>query len=101
VGRAATAGAAARDEPHRPRGGLADVLFGLRYLAGKPILLLSFGIDIVAMVLAQRGRCSRRWPTSGTAAPARSAGCSRRSRWARCAGLTSGWISRVKRRGWR
>ena len=36
----------------RGRGSLGDVLFGLRYIVGRPVLLLSFGIDIVAMVLA-------------------------------------------------
>ncbi|MFD0819377.1 MFS transporter, partial [Micromonospora zhanjiangensis] len=36
----------------RPAVGLRSVVDGFRYLAGAPVLLLSFAIDIIAMVLA-------------------------------------------------
>ena len=46
------------------------------------------------------GAVPARWPPSGSAAARRSAGCTPRSRSARCsAGLTSGWIGRVRRQG--
>jgi len=41
----------ARD-PSKKTSSLADVAFGLRYLATTPVLMLSFAVDIVAMVLA-------------------------------------------------
>src|SRR2546421_928408 len=82
------------------RGGLADVLFGLRYLLSKPVLLLSFGIDIVAMVLAMPralfpqaaderfgGTGAIGWLYASIAIGSV------------LAGLTSGWIGRVRRQG--
>jgi MFS family permease len=82
------------------RGGLRDVVFGLRYLAGQPVLLLSFGIDIVAMVLAQPralfpavadehfgGAGAIGWLYAAIALGSM------------VAGLTSGWISRIRRQG--
>jgi MFS family permease len=82
------------------RGGLRDVAFGLRYLAGQPVLLLSFGIDIVAMVLAQPRAL---FPAE---AEARFGGAGAIG-WlyaaialgSMLAGLTSGWIGRVRRQG--
>lgn len=82
------------------RGGLSDVLFGLRYLMSKPVLLLSFGIDIVAMVLAMPralfpqaaderfgGTGAIGWLYASIAIGSL------------LAGLTSGWIGRVRRQG--
>jgi MFS family permease len=84
------------------RGGarLADVLFGLRYLAGAPVLLLSFAVDIAAMVLALPralfpqvaqdrfgGTGAVGWLFSAVAIGSV------------VAGLTSGWIGRVRRQG--
>ena len=82
------------------RGGLRDVVFGLRYLAGQPVLLMSFGIDIVAMVLAQPralfpavanehfgGAGAIGWLYAAIALGSM------------VAGLTSGWISRIHRQG--
>jgi MFS family permease len=76
------------------------VLFGLRYLLGKPVLLLSFGIDIVAMVLAMPralfpqvaeerfgGTGAIGWLYASIAIGSL------------LAGLTSGWIGRVRRQG--
>jgi MFS family permease len=84
----------------RGGGRLADVLFGLRYLATTPVLLLSFAIDIAAMVLAlpralfpqvalERfgGTGAIGWLFSAIAIGSV------------VAGLTSGWIGRVRRQG--
>jgi MFS family permease len=81
-------------------GRLSDVLFGLRYLAGTPVLLLSFAVDIAAMVLAlpralfpqvavERfgGIGAVGWLFSSIAIGSV------------VAGLTSGWIGRVRRQG--
>ncbi len=83
------------------RGGLGDVLFGLRYLAKTPVLLLSFAVDIAAMVLAMPRAL---FPA---AADGRFAGAPNAVGWlfaaiaigSVLAGLTSGWISRVRRQG--
>jgi MFS family permease len=82
------------------RGGLADVLFGLRYILRHQVLLLSFAIDIVAMVLAQPRAlfpavAQERFGGNGAigwlfAAIALGSAL---------AGLTSGWIGRVRRQG--
>jgi MFS family permease len=88
-------------EASEPSGGrLGDVLFGLRYLARTPVLLLSFAVDIAAMVLAlpralfpqvavERfgGIGAVGWLFSSIAIGSV------------VAGLTSGWIGRVRRQG--
>jgi MFS family permease len=97
--------AALRLPPIRPerssgRGGLSDVMFGLRYLATTPVLLLSFAIDIAAMVLALPralfpevaqdrfgGAGAVGWLYASIAIGSA------------LAGLTSGWIGRVRRQG--
>jgi MFS family permease len=84
----------------RRRAGLSDVLFGLRYIASHQVLLLSFAVDIVAMVLAQPralfpavaqlrfgGNGAIGWLFAAIALGAA------------VAGLTSGWIGRVRRQG--
>jgi len=84
----------------RAGGRWSDVLFGLRYIASQPVLLLSFAIDVVAMVLAQPralfpevaqarfgGDAAIGWLYSAIALGAV------------VAGLTSGWIGRVRRQG--
>ncbi|HKT01794.1 MAG TPA: MFS transporter, partial [Rugosimonospora sp.] len=89
----------ARGEAGR-RGGLADVVFGLRYLVGNPLLLLSFAVDIAAMVLAIPralfpemagdrfgGAGAIGWLYAAIAIGSV------------LAGLTSGWIGRVRRQG--
>ncbi|MFY1705637.1 MFS transporter [Micromonospora sp. WMMA1923] len=88
-----TAGAAVRS-------GLAGVLDGLRYLTTTPVLLLSFGIDLIAMILAMPralfpeiaverfgGGAAVGWLYSAMAIGAM------------FAGLTSGWIGRMQRQG--
>jgi MFS family permease len=84
----------------RRRAVLADVLFGLRYIGTHQVLLLSFAVDIVAMVLAQ--------PRALFPAVADTRfGGARAIGWlfasiaigAAVAGLTSGWIGRIRRQG--
>jgi MFS family permease len=86
-------------EARKNSGGWADVMFGLRYLATTPVLLLSFAVDIIAMVLAQPralfpaaaadtfGTSSIAWLYSAVAIGSV------------VAGLSSGWIARVRRQG--
>ncbi|MEU0559467.1 MFS transporter [Dactylosporangium sp. NPDC006015] len=80
-------------------GGLRDIRDGLRFLAGSKVILLTFAIDIAAMVLAmpkalfpvvadQRyGPASLGWLYASIAIGST------------LAGLTSGWIGRVHRQG--
>lgn len=80
-------------------GGLRDIRDGLRFLAGSKLILLTFAIDIAAMVLAMPkalfpvvaderfGQSSLGWLYSSIAIGAV------------LAGLTSGWIGRVHRQG--
>jgi MFS family permease len=84
----------------RTGGRLADVLFGLRYLATTPVLLLSFAIDIAAMVLALPRALFPQVAVDrfggigaiGWLFAAISIGSV-------LAGVTSGWIGRVRRQG--
>ncbi|GAA2707199.1 MFS transporter [Micromonospora olivasterospora] len=82
------------------RAGLASIADGLRYLATTPVLLLSFAIDLIAMVLAmpralfpetaeQRfgGGAAVGWLYAAI------------SIGAMLGGLTSGWIGRIRRQG--
>ncbi|MCX4387064.1 MFS transporter [Micromonospora peucetia] len=88
----------ATDTPRRA--GLASIVDGLRYLATTPVLLLSFVIDLIAMVLAMPralfpeiaesrfgGGAAVGWLYSAIAAGAM------------LGGLTSGWIGRLRRQG--
>ncbi|MEV4467908.1 MFS transporter [Micromonospora echinofusca] len=92
------AGPAAPGSPRRA--GLASIVDGLRYLATTPVLLLSFVIDLIAMVLAMPralfpeiaesrfgGGAAVGWLYSAIAAGAM------------LGGLTSGWIGRLRRQG--
>lgn len=79
--------------------GVGAVLAGLRFIVGRPVLLLSFGVDIVAMVFAM--------PRALFPARAEDLGGTGAVGWlyaslaigAVAAGLTSGWIGRVDRQG--
>jgi MFS family permease len=86
--------------PGRPNAGLRGIVDGLHFLVTQPVLLLSFGIDIIAMVLAmpralfpeiavQRfgGGAAVGWLFSAIAIGSV------------LGGLTSGWIGRVRRQG--
>ncbi|MFI7425984.1 MFS transporter [Micromonospora sp. NPDC049836] len=82
------------------RAGLASIVDGFRYLATTPVLLLSFAIDLIAMILAMPralfpelaqhrfgGGAAVGWLYSAIAIGAM------------LGGLTSGWIGRVRRQG--
>jgi len=84
----------------KSRAGLRDIKDGLAYIAASPVLLLSFVIDIAAMVLAMPralfpqvaaerfgGEAAVGWLFSAIAIGSL------------LAGLTSGWIGRVRRQG--
>ncbi|GAA2565873.1 MFS transporter [Winogradskya consettensis] len=84
----------------KPTAGLRGILVGLRFLVTQPVLLLSFGVDIVAMVFAMPralfpeiaeerfgGGAAVGWLFAAIALGSV------------VGGLTSGWISRVKRQG--
>jgi MFS family permease len=86
-------------EPVRRLAGWSDVSEGLRYIWTSPVLLLSFAVDIAAMVLAMPraifpevaadrfGAGSIGWLYASIAVGSV------------LAGLTSGWIGRVRRQG--
>src|SRR5882757_1548706 len=81
------------------RAGVASVLEGLRFIRRQPVLLTSFGLDIVAMVFGWPralfpqlaatvfGSGGLGWLYAGTAIGALAAG------------LSGGWLSRVHRQG--
>ncbi|GAA2491735.1 MFS transporter [Winogradskya humida] len=84
----------------KPTAGVRGILIGLRFLVTQPVLLLSFGVDIVAMVFAMPralfpeiaeerfgGGAAVGWLFAAIALGSV------------VGGLTSGWISRVKRQG--
>jgi MFS family permease len=87
-------------EPDGPlgRAGLRSVLDGLRFIAERPVLVMSFGVDIVAMVLAMPRSLypevadERFHGMVGPLYAAIAIG-------AVIAGLSSGWIGRVRRQG--
>jgi MFS family permease len=83
-----------------PSAGLRGIIDGLRFLVTKPVLLLSFAVDIVAMVFAMPralfpevaldrfgGGSAVGWLFAAIAIGSV------------IGGLTSGWIGRVKRQG--
>ncbi|GAB1644736.1 MFS transporter [Krasilnikovia sp. MM14-A1259] len=89
----------AAGEP-RPTAGLRGIADGLKFLVTKPVLLLSFAVDIVAMVFAMPralfpevaadrfgGGAAVGWLFSAIALGSV------------VGGLTSGWIGRVRRQG--
>ncbi|MFI2709180.1 MFS transporter [Micromonospora sp. NPDC018662] len=82
------------------KAGLSSIVDGFRYLATTPVLLLSFAIDLIAMILAMPralfpelaqdrfgGGAAVGWLYSAIAIGAM------------VGGLTSGWIGRVRRQG--
>ena len=82
------------------KGGWADIMFGLRYLATTPVLLLSFAVDIVAMVLAMPRALFPAVATDKFGGPGAIGWLySAIAIGSVVAGLTSGWIARVKRQG--
>jgi MFS family permease len=88
------------DGSGRSNAGLRGIVDGLRFLVTQPVLLLSFGIDVIAMVLAMPralfpeiaaerfgGGAAVGWLFSAIAIGSV------------LGGLTSGWIGRVERQG--
>jgi MFS family permease len=84
----------------RPTAGLRGIADGLKFLATQPVLLLSFAVDIIAMVLAMPralfpevaedrfgGGSAVGWLFAAIAIGSV------------IGGLTSGWIGRIKRQG--
>jgi MFS family permease len=84
----------------RPTAGLRGIADGLRFLVTQPVLLLSFGVDLVAMVFAMPralfpevaqdrfgGGAAVGWLYAAIAIGSV------------VGGLTSGWIGRVRRQG--
>jgi MFS family permease len=88
------------DGGERPTAGPRGIIDGLRFLVTKPVLLLSFGVDIVAMVFAMP-----RALFPEVAADRFGGGAAVGWLYAAIAigsvagGLTSGWIGRVRRQG--
>jgi MFS family permease len=83
-----------------PRVGLRDVLHGLRFIGRSQVLLLSFAIDIAAMVLALPRAlfpqaAAERFGGPGAVGWLYSA----MAIGSVLAGLTSGWIGRIRRQG--
>jgi MFS family permease len=80
------------------RPGLRSVVDGLRFIAERPVLIMSFGVDIVAMVLAMPRALfpevadERFHGSVGPLYAAIAIGSV-------IAGLSSGWIGRVRRQG--
>ncbi|WP_433300034.1 MFS transporter [Actinoplanes sp. CA-030573] len=88
------------EDEEKPSAGLRGIVDGLRFLATQPVLLLSFAVDIIAMVFAMPralfpevaadrfgGGSAVGWLYAAIAIGSV------------VAGLTSGWIGRVKRQG--
>ncbi|WP_305787661.1 MFS transporter [Symbioplanes lichenis] len=88
------------ESAEKPNAGLRGVLVGLRFLVTQPVLLLSFAVDIIAMVFAMP-----RALFPEIAAERFGGGSAVGWLFAAIAlgsvvgGLTSGWIGRVKRQG--
>lgn len=87
-------------ETAKPTAGLRGIADGLRFLATQPVLLLSFAVDLIAMVLAMPralfpeiaedrfgGGSAVGWLFAAIALGSV------------LGGLTSGWIGRIKRQG--
>ncbi|MGN6722244.1 MAG: MFS transporter [Marmoricola sp.] len=92
--------------PHgkSPRAGLASVIDGFRYLGGHPVLMMSFVVDLIAMIFGmpralfpQIAHVDFGGPTDGGLAFALLfAGI---PLGALLGGIFSGWVSRIRRQG--
>jgi MFS family permease len=82
------------------RPGLADIAFGLRFIASRPVLWLSFAVDITAMVLALPRALFPQAATERFGGPGAVGWLfSAIALGSALAGVTSGWIGRVRRQG--
>ncbi|HYT09859.1 MAG TPA: MFS transporter [Mycobacteriales bacterium] len=89
---------AAADQLARP--GLRSVVDGLRFIAGRPVLLMSFAVDIVAMVFAMpRALFPEVAETRFGGVEAAGWLFAAIAIGAVLGGLSSGWIGRVRRQG--
>ncbi len=88
------------DATDKPTAGLRGIAAGLRFLATQPVLLLSFAVDIIAMVLAMpralfpeiaEDRFGGGWAVGWLFAAIAIGSV--------LGGLTSGWIGRIRRQG--
>jgi MFS family permease len=80
------------------KAGFRSVFEGLRFILGRPVLIMSFGVDIVAMVLAMPRSLYPQVAAEhfhGTVGPLYAA----IAIGAVIAGVSSGWIGRVRRQG--
>jgi MFS family permease len=83
---------------HTDRAGLRSVVDGLKFIATRPVLIMSFAVDIVAMVFAMPRAlfpevAADRW--HGQVGPLYAA----IAIGAVLAGLSSGWIGRIRKQG--
>jgi MFS family permease len=86
--------------PAARRAGLRSIVDGFHYLATTPVLLLSFGIDIIAMVLAMpRSLFPQLAQERFGGGAAIGLLYSAISIGSMLGGLTSGWIGRIRRQG--
>jgi MFS family permease len=91
---------AGADRRPSPRVGLRSVVEGLRFIRGRPVLLMSFAVDVVAMVFAMPRALFPEVAATRFGGPAAVG-------WlyasiaigAVVGGLLSGWIGRVRRQG--
>ncbi|RLP89635.1 MULTISPECIES: MFS transporter [unclassified Micromonospora] len=82
------------------RAGLSSVIDGFRYLATTPVLLLSFGVDLIAMILAMPRALFPEIATERFGNPAAVGWLySAIAIGSMIGGLTSGWIGRLRRQG--
>jgi len=88
------------DPPVRARsGGLRDMVAGFRYLAASQLILLTFAIDLAAMVLAMPRALFPEVAAERFGASAIGWLYSAIALGSMLAGVSSGWVSRVRRQG--
>jgi MFS family permease len=83
----------------RPTAGLRGIAEGLTYLATQPVLLLSFAVDIIAMVFAMPRALFPEVAEARFSPSAVGWLFSAIALGSVVAGLTSGWIGRLRRQG--
>ena len=85
---------------HLPRPGLRSVIDGLRFIGARPVLLMSFAVDIIAMVFAMPRALFPEVAEDRFGGPSAVGWLfAAISIGAVLGGLSSGWIGRVRRQG--